>query len=75
MSLNRLERHALGWLQRRCPHPEAEVVADILQRDNLPTVVRWCASCGAVGVGIDGSYGALERPYPRWLPWSTEEQT
>lgn len=69
--MNIVERRLLRWLQRHCDHPSNEQAADILQRDNLPTKVRWCRTCGAVAVDaelLDGStdYAELRLPQPTW---------
>lgn len=62
----------LRWAQRRCKHPSREVVADILQHDNLPTTVLWCGSCGAHAVSewFDDSRAVpapvFRRPEPTW---------
>lgn len=66
--MSRIVRFVLTWLQGRCPHQPSEVVADVLQRDNLPTVVSWCSTCGAYAVHEDGEWERLSwhRPQPTW---------
>jgi hypothetical protein len=43
----------LRWLQRKCEH--AALKADILEACGGDYSVRWCETCGAVWVTIDGT--------------------
>jgi hypothetical protein len=71
--LTRIERYALRWLQRRCPHPSNEVRADLAEADYRPLMVTWCPICGAIALNRqepDGSvqWREMRRPQPTWLP-------
>jgi hypothetical protein len=69
--MTKIERSVLRWLQRRCMHPGSEVVADVLQADNRPTMVTWCSTCGAYAINdavrtATGDWRELRRPEPTW---------
>lgn len=62
----RLWRWLLRWLQRKCQHHALK--ADILEGCSPDHSVRWCETCGAVWIAIDGSpcgYGP-RMPEPTW---------
>ena len=44
-----IEDQIFAFLQRRCPHPDEMVAADILEGDVKHLELKWCRRCGAVG--------------------------
>jgi hypothetical protein len=60
----RLFRWLLKCLQRRCTH--AAMKADILEGDAGPYAVKWCETCGAVCVVVDGRPRYIRLPEPLW---------
>jgi hypothetical protein len=61
----RIWRRVLRWLQRKCRHKAMK--ADILEGCHPYYSVRWCETCGAVWLAIDGSPCGMPRmPEPTW---------
>lgn len=69
----RFWRWLLRWLQRKCQH--AALKADLLEACADPWAVRWCETCGAVWVVLDGTpMGNPRMPEPTWeqpVDWPT----
>jgi hypothetical protein len=61
----RLLAPLLRWFQKRCRHWNLK--ADILEGCGGDYSVRWCETCGAVWIVIDGCPCGLPRiPEPTW---------
>jgi hypothetical protein len=61
----RIWRRLLRWLQRKCRH--AALKADYLEGCGGDYAVRWCETCGAVWLVIDGTpCGNPRMPEPTW---------
>lgn len=61
----RFWRRLLRWLQRKCRH--AALKADVLEGDGGCFSVRWCETCGAVWLTIDGCPCGMPRMCePTW---------
>lgn len=60
-----LWRRLLRWLQRKCQH--AAMKADLLESCGGWHAVRWCETCGAVWLVLDGTpCGNPRLPQPTW---------
>ena len=55
----RFWRRILRWLQRKCQHHAMK--ADILEGGHDCISVKWCETCGAVWLAIDGSPCGMPR--------------
>lgn len=61
----RFIRGLLRWLQRRCQHRALK--ADILEGCAYPYAIRWCETCGAYWMTIEGTpCGSPRLPEPTW---------
>lgn len=61
----RLLRPVLHWLQRRCQHKALK--ADVLEGCAYPHSVRWCETCGAIWLVIEGTpCGSPRMPEPTY---------
>lgn len=61
----RLWRRLLRWLQRKCRHYALK--ADVLEGCGGDYQLRWCETCGAVWMVIDGTpCGNPRMPEPTW---------
>ena len=58
-------RRLLRWLQRKCHHKALK--ADVLEGCGGCYALRWCETCGAVWLCIDGTpCGNPRMPEPTW---------
>lgn len=55
-------RWLLHRLQRRCQHWNLK--ADILEGCSRTYSIRWCETCGAFSIAIDGAHTPMRMPEP-----------
>lgn len=68
----RLWRWLLKWLQRKCQHYSLK--ADILEGCGDSYAVRWCETCGAISIVIDGTPTPMRDCEPTWEPKCSERK-